>query len=76
MPNTKNGALAAQVQAEIRAEMARQQITQQALAHALGWRQDYVSRRLNGAARLSIGELEAIARALGRTVASLLPEGA
>lgn len=50
--------------AEIRAEMARQQITQVALAERMGWGGRYLGRRLRGETPLSLGDLEAIARAL------------
>lgn len=49
---------------EIRAEMARQRITQAQLAHRLGWSAFQVSRRLRGQTPLSLRDLEAIATAL------------
>lgn len=50
---------------EIRAEMSRKRLSQDALASRLGWTQQFVSRRLNGRTDLKITELEQIADALG-----------
>lgn len=49
---------------EIRAEMARYQLTQHALAKRLGWTQPYLSRRLMGHVPLSLDDVEAIAAEL------------
>jgi transcriptional regulator with XRE-family HTH domain len=50
---------------EIRAEMARQRLSQHALAERLGWTQGYLNRRLTADVSMSIEDLEAIARGLG-----------
>jgi transcriptional regulator with XRE-family HTH domain len=60
MPVTYN----ASVSAEIRAEMARQDLSQTELAALLGQSQSWVSRRISGAVALSTTEIEQIARAL------------
>lgn len=65
-----------QVAAEVRAEMARQEISQQALADRLGWQQSRLSRRLTGgktAVPFTVAELGAVAAALGVPVAHFLP---
>lgn len=58
--------------AEIRAEMARQRLTQTELARRLGHRQDWLSRRLTGRVELNLGEIDAIAGVLGVPAARLL----
>ena len=49
---------------EIKAEMARQDVTQRELSQRLGWQQSALSRRLAGKLDLTITELEQIAAAL------------
>lgn len=61
------------VASEVRAEMARQQVSQQALADKLGWTQPKVSRRISGAVPFDVAELNAIATALGVPVVQFLP---
>lgn len=56
---------------EIRAEMARQRISQAQLAQALGWSAFQVSRRLRGQTPVSLDELEAIAGALQVSILQL-----
>lgn len=68
------------VAAEVRAEMARQGLSQQALAEKLGWRQQRLSRRIlaegsnNPLIPFDIAELADVANALGIPVAQLLPQ--
>lgn len=62
------------VASEVRAEMARQQVTQKALGEKLGWPQQKLSRRVSGAVPFDVAELDAIAVALGISVMKLLPE--
>lgn len=50
---------------EIRAEMARQRISQLELALRAGISQAYLSRRLNGFVSFSTDDLELIAKTLG-----------
>lgn len=50
---------------EIRAEMARRDISQFELATRIGWRQQYLSRRMSGRVPITINDLETIAAALG-----------
>lgn len=52
------------VAAEIRAELARQQISGVRAAKSLGWTQNYISTRLRGVTPLSLDDLEAIAKLL------------
>jgi len=51
--------------AEIRAELARQDITQDDLAHRVGMSPSALSRRLAGLQPFELQELEGIAAALG-----------
>ena len=57
---------------EVRAEMARQGMTQESLAARIGWDQRRVSRRLTGEVALNVTELECIADALGVPAAQFL----
>lgn len=57
---------------EIRAEMARQRISQHTLAEQLGWTQGYLSRRLTGEVSLSLDDVDAIAAALGISTVQLV----
>lgn len=59
------------VAAEIRAELARQRLTQTALASRLQVARPYLARRLNGETSLTVGDVAAIAAALGVKVADL-----
>lgn len=68
-----DGSLARRIGAEIRAEMARQDLSQEGLAERLGCSQQWVSRRITGAIPVDAAELEKIATALGVPVAQLLP---
>lgn len=58
----------------IRAEMARQRLSQTALAEVLNISQAAVSRRLAGKTEFSITELASLAAWLGVPAASLLGE--
>jgi hypothetical protein len=49
------------VAAEVRAEMARQQLSGVRAAHALGWTQNYISRRLSGTVPFDVADLGALA---------------
>lgn len=46
---------------EFRAEMARKRITGTTLATVLGWKQQYLSRRLTGLVPMHVGEMVKIA---------------
>jgi transcriptional regulator with XRE-family HTH domain len=61
---------------EIRAEMARQEITQDTLAPQVGMPQATFSRRLAGRPPFTTTELERVAAALGVTFEQLLPTSA
>lgn len=60
----------------IRAEMARRQITQTTLATQLGRTQQAISRRLSGQTPFTIEDAAAIADILGVPLVSLLCEDA
>lgn len=53
------------VAGEVRAEMARQRRTQGDIAAALGWSQQFLSRRLTGDQPFALDEIEALASELG-----------
>jgi transcriptional regulator with XRE-family HTH domain len=59
--------------AEIKAEMARQDISGSKLARLLEWRQTYLSRRLRGQVNFSLSEVESIAWILGVSLEQLMP---
>lgn len=64
------------VAAEVRAEMARQGVSQTALAERLGWPQPRLSRRLTDgktAVPFEVAELVAVADALDVPVIQFLP---
>lgn len=61
------------VAANVRAEMARRQVTQATLAAALGVTQQAVSRRLRGDVDFTVSELQAVADVLEVPVADLIP---
>jgi len=60
MPATYNMSVAS----EIRAEMARQRVSQTTLAKRLGWSQPFLSRRLCGEVAWDADTIEAVAGAL------------
>jgi transcriptional regulator with XRE-family HTH domain len=64
------------VSAEVRAEMARQRLSQQALAGRLGEKQWWVSKRLTRSIPFTIEDLERIAAALDKPVTHFLAERA
>lgn len=64
------------VAAEVRAEMARQRVSQASVRMALGLSQSAMSRRITGELAFDVGELTAIARLLGRPVTYFFPDEA
>ena len=60
--------------ANVRAEMARRQITQMELARQLGLSQAAISARIKGRTPFDINELTAIARVLDVPLDALLPD--
>lgn len=62
-----------QIRREIRAEMARQGMSQMKLGEALGCAQNAVSRRLTGKVNFSLSEIEQIAEVLDVPVDQLMP---
>lgn len=63
------------VAAEMRAEVARQQLTQSQLGERMSRPQWWVSRRLTGAVPFTTEELVMFAEALGVPVTRFLPDG-
>ncbi|MBK9181437.1 MAG: helix-turn-helix transcriptional regulator [Acidimicrobiales bacterium] len=61
------------VAAEVRATMARQQVTQVMLSHDMDRSQAFLSRRLTGEVAFDLDDLELIAGLLGVPVADLFP---
>lgn len=53
------------VRAEIRSEMAWQELTQRELAGRIGWTPEYLSRRLSGPVEFTLTDVERISGALG-----------
>jgi len=60
--------------AEVRAEIARQRVSQKSIAAALGITEGQLSLRLTGQVELKVGELDAIARALKKPVNLFWPD--
>lgn len=58
---------------EVRAELARQGLTQEELARRLDERQPWVSKRLTGRVTVDAIDVERIADALGVPVTNFLP---
>lgn len=67
MPMTYNESVAA----EVRAEMARQRMTQRTLAARLGWDQRMLSRRLTSGVPFSTRDIEQLADALAIPLSAL-----
>lgn len=61
---------------ELRALMARNRVTGTALAKLLGWKQQYLSRRLTGAVPLDVNELATIAEVFDVPVEQFFAEAA
>jgi hypothetical protein len=70
---TQPSTLADSVAAEVRAQLARRQLTGMALANAIGKSEMYVSRRIRGEIAFDLIDVEQVARFLGIAVADLLP---
>ena len=68
--------LSAAVAANIRAELARQRVSQFVVADRLGLSQAAVSRRLSGGTPFELDEVEAIASLLGVPLVDLIAERA
>lgn len=62
------------VAAEVRAEVARQALTQQQVADRLGEKQYWVSRRLTGETKWEVSDLVRVASALGVPITQFIPE--
>lgn len=57
---------------EIRAQMARAEVSQTMLAEATGMARSTLNRKLSGDTEFTIGEVEAVARELGLPLSVLL----
>jgi transcriptional regulator with XRE-family HTH domain len=68
--------LAEHVAREVRAELARQHVTQRQLGEHLGLSQPQITKRLNGAIEFRPSELEAAADLLRVPVTQFLPTAA
>lgn len=58
------------VAAEVRAHLARRRLTGRGAARALGWKSDYIWRRLDGRTPLDVNDLAALAELLDVPVTS------
>jgi transcriptional regulator with XRE-family HTH domain len=54
-----------EIAAEVRAEMARQQLSGVRAAKKLGWTQNYIARRLSGTVPFDVADLAEVASLLG-----------
>jgi transcriptional regulator with XRE-family HTH domain len=68
--------LSQSIATNIKAEMARRDVTQASLAGKLGVSQQFISRRLSGKVPLSVDELGDIAAAIGVPLVDLVDERA
>lgn len=73
MTNDLSASVTAAVAAEVRAEIARKQISQDKLAAQVGCSRQSLNRRLTGATPFDVAELAAIAAALDVPVTAFLP---
>lgn len=64
------------VAAEVRAELARQRVSQETLCTRIGMSQSTLSRRITGDYPFDTNELAAIAAVLGVPVSKFIPAGA
>ena len=62
------------VAAEVRAELARQQLSGVRAARALGWTQNYLSVRLRGTVPFDVTDLMKIAKLLEVSVTQFFPD--
>lgn len=70
---TQPSTLADSVAAEVRAQLARRQLTGSALAAAIGKSEMYVSRRLRSDVPFDLVDIEQVAGFLGVDVLDLMP---
>jgi len=60
------------VAAEVRAEMARQRLTQEQLSTRLGVHQTWVSKRVTGRVPFRVEEIERVAKALDKPISQFV----
>ena len=68
-------AFSRRVAAEVRAELARQRVSQEALCARIGMSQSTLSRRITGEHPFDTSELAEIAEVLGVPVSRFIPDG-
>lgn len=61
---------------EIRVLLARRRMSAAKLAERIGWKQQYIARRMVGAQSFDLDDLEAIAEGLGVQIIDLFPDRA
>jgi transcriptional regulator with XRE-family HTH domain len=62
-----------EVAAEVRASLARANLTGSKAAQRLGWKQQYISRRLSGTVPFDVAELYALASLLRVQITDFFP---
>ena len=72
LTGSESGGLADRIAAEIRAEMARQQIRGVQLAERMGENEAWVSRKIRGLSPMTVNEVDRFAQALGLTFRQLV----
>lgn len=73
LPAAHVSRLRAQVAAEVRAELARQRLTQQRIVDKLGRSQAYWSRRVNGEEPFDLDDLASLAALLDVPIGRFIP---
>lgn len=68
--------MSSRVAGEVRAHLARKQLSGVRAAAALGWSQTYMSRRLSGKAPFTVDDLDALAQLLSVSATDFFPGGA
>lgn len=71
METQKRSRLREHAAGDLRAELAREQMSALELARRLGWKQAYVYRRVDGSVALDLDDLEAISAVLPALVARI-----
>ena len=62
------------IAAEVRAQLARRRLSGVRAARALGWTQNYISRRISGAVPFTVADLDALADLLEVPVTTFFPQ--
>ena len=72
--NTETASVQDQVAEEIRALLARRRISARKVSMDLGWSPAYLSRRLTSQTSFSIADLDVLARYLGVSILTFMPD--